>query len=473
MSLAYLIVIIVITIIVNLTTRNKGRVPVLLGISALAVYAFQPALPIRGLDFWLPTATLTLAVLGWVVTTPSEQRSWRKNWPAATVLGGTSLLLGLTRLIGYPLPLTASRPPQLLQILFALALIASAVILLQRTARSGGILLWASIGLILGIFILLKSPVLTAKVSLGLRFLNGQNLQEASALDLRWLGFSYIAFRLLHTIRDRQSARLPPVSLAEYVVYIIFFPSLTAGPIDRIERFIADLRQPRTLSSNNWTEAGRRLIIGFFKKFVVADSLGLIALNGTNAMQVRTTGWTWVLLYAFAFQIYFDFSGYTDIAIGMGRLLGFCLPENFASPYLKPNLTRFWNSWHITLTQWFRAYFFNPLTRALRSAKKPLPIPLVIFITQVLTMALIGLWHGITINFTLWGLWHGLGLFIQNRWSDATRGGYARLSARWQKALNVGGVLLTFHFVTLGWVFFALPGVSATGHVFKLLFGIG
>jgi D-alanyl-lipoteichoic acid acyltransferase DltB (MBOAT superfamily) len=108
-------------------------------------------------------------------------------------------------------------------------------------------------------------------------------------------------------------------------------------------------------------------------------------------------------LYAYAFRS-FRFQRLYDIAIGLGRLLGIKLPENFNSPYLKPNLTQFWNNWHMTLTQWFRAYFFNPVTRALRSGNKPLPIPWIIFITQLATMVLIGL-YGVTWNF-VWG-WHG------------------------------------------------------------------
>jgi alginate O-acetyltransferase complex protein AlgI len=217
------------------------------------------------------------------------------------------------------------------------------------------------------------------------------------------------------------------------------------------------------LKAEDVGQAGKRLLFGMFKKFAVADSLALVALNATNALQVRTAGWAWVLLYAYALQIYFDFSGYTDIAIGLAGLLGIRLPENFKAPYLKSNLTQFWNNWHITLTQWFRTYFFNPVTRSLRSGKKPLPIPAIIFITQMGTMLLIGLWHGATWNFIAWGLWHGVGLFFHNRWSEVTKGGFARIPPRWQKVLNVGGVLLTFHFVALGWVFFALPslGISA------------
>ncbi len=210
-------------------------------------------------------------------------------------------------------------------------------------------------------------------------------------------------------------------------------------------------------------------MLGLFKKFVIADSLALVALNANNAIQVRTSNWAWVLLYAYAFQIFFDFSGYTDIAIGMGGLLGIKLPENFKSPYLKSNLTQFWNSWHMTLTQWFRAYFFYPVTRALRSGKRPLPFQLIMVITQISTMVLIGLWHGVTWNFILWGLWHGLGLFIHNRWAEWTKARFALLPQGWQNMLNAGGVLLTFHYVALGWVFFALPSPTISSRFFQML----
>ena len=188
---------------------------------------------------------------------------------------------------------------------------------------------------------------------------------------------------------------------------------------------------------------------------MIADALALIALNDALAVQARTTGWMWIHLYAYAFQIYFDFSGYTDIAIGIGRLAGIKLPENFLSPYTKPNITQFWNSWHITLTQWIRSYFFNPFSRWMRGYKS-VPMWTMILIGQFLTMVLIGLWHGVTINFLLWGAWHGLGLFVQNRWSDFAKTRITTNNPRLQTALQIGGIVLTFHFVALGWVFFAL-----------------
>ena len=469
MTLDYILIFIGVAVILGVATRTRGRLPVLLAVSALAVYALQPALPERGLDFWLPTVTLGLTVLGWILTTPREQRLWRDNWPAAAILGGIVLALGLTRYLGISLPLTASNPPQTLQILAALVILAGAGFLLWRFSKPGKLILTAAFVFIILVFLLLKVPALSEWTSQVLRGWNGQSTKLASPLDLRWLGFSYIAFRLLHTLRDRQSGRLPAVSLSEYVVYVIFFPALSAGPIDRIERFVGDLRKPLSLTAQDYGEAGERLVLGLFKKFVIADTLALVALNAANATQVRTTGWAWVLLYAYSFQIFFDFSGYTDIAIGLARLLGIKLPENFKAPYLKPNLTQFWNNWHMTLTQWFRTYFFNPVTRALRSGKKKFSIPSIIFITQMGTMVLIGLWHGVTWNFVAWGVWHGLGLFVHNRWSEWTKGRFATLPLAWQKVFNVGGVVLTFHFVAIGWVFFALPSLSVSGQFLQKL----
>ncbi len=471
MTAVYILVFIAAAALLGFVTHDHWRVNLLLAVSALAVYALQPALPVRGLDFYLPTVTLALAALAWILTTPREMRSWRANWPGFAILGGVVLALALTRSLGFSLPLTASRPPQIQMALALLAVAALIGFLLARFTAPGKAALTAAFVFIISLFLFLKVPALSMQAALFLRGLNGQSLTTASALDIRWLGFSYIAFRLLHTLRDRQSGRLPPVSLAEYVTYLVFFPTLAAGPIDRLERFVGDLRRPLVRTAADWGEAGKRLLVGIFKKFALADTLALIAMNGTNALQVHETGWAWVLLYAYSFQLYLDFSGYTDIAIGLGRLLGFKLPENFNAPYLKPNLTQFWNNWHMTLTQWFRAYFFNPVTRALRSARKPLSIPLIIFITQLSTMVLIGLWHGATWNFVLWGLWQGLGLFLHNRWSEWTKARFAALSPRWQKTLNVGGALLTFHFVALSWVFFALPEPAVSLRFFQTLFG--
>lgn len=475
MTLTYILIFTAVALFLGLVMRNRWRVYLLMGISALAVYVLQPALPIRSLDFWLATITLVLTVLGWILTTPSDKLRERNNLVALAILFGIIVFADLTRYLGLEWTLTATLPPKLELLMVFLALAALLLFCVAYFERLSPTLFLASgIILLIGIFLILKIPSLATAVSEVIRYALGRPSTNAAATDLRWIGFSYIAFRLIHTIRDRQSGRLPVVTLPEYVTYVIFFPALTAGPIDRIERFIQDLRRPISLSAEDLSIAGKRLVVGLFKKLVLADSLAIIALNSTNAVQTRTAGWMWVLLYAYTFQIFFDFSGYTDIAIGIGRFLGFRLPENFANPYIKPNLTQFWNSWHMTLTQWFRAYFFNPFTRFLRSSKHPMPVPAMIFLTQISTMILIGLWHGATWNFILWGLWHGVGLFVQNRWSGIIRPWAARLETRpaLKMSLAVVSTFLTFQYVALGWVWFALPDPVSSWHVFLKLFGI-
>ena len=454
---------------------RRKRLPFLLACSVIAVFWFQPSLPVRGLGFWFPFATLAITTTTWAMTAPAGTRLTRANGVTAALLVALILLLGATRYLPADPLLTAGRPPPLTWIVLALA---DAGFLAFLATRGRNLALVAGLTLValVAILVVLKNPTLALWADLGLRRLTGQPITHASLADLQWLGLSYIAFRLMHPIRDRQTGRLPPVELAEYVTYVIFFPSLVAGPIDRLERFIQDMRGPLPPAQEAMRNGGWRMATGLFKKFVVADGLALIALNATNALQVRGAGWAWVLLYAYALRIYFDFSGYTDIAIGLGQWLGVRLPDNFSAPYLQPNLTQFWNRWHMTLTQWFRAYVFNPLTRRLRGGPRPMPVAATILVTQVVTMLLIGMWHGVTWNFALWGLWHGLGLFAHNRWGEYVRrrdaaAGHPPARRGLPQAL---GVLLTFNYVALGWVFFALPSpAQSLGFMLKLVGAAG
>ena len=449
------------------------RMYLLLASSVLAVYWFQPALPIRSFDFWLPSLSLALTILTWLVTSPPGSWRLRPNVIGLSIIVGLVTLIDLSR---YLLPepvLTATTPPQFILYLLFVAILAVGISLLCFLSRRSSWALTFVILLIVTILVILKSPALSLQASILLRTLANRPIETAAFTDLRWLGFSYIAFRLIHVLRDRQMGRLPELSLPEFGTYVVFFPALAAGPIDRAERFSQDLRKDFSLTQDETLLAGQRLFLGLFKKFVIADTLAIIALNDALATQVRTTGWMWVVVYAYAFQIYFDFSGYTDIAIGIARLVGIRLPENFAAPYIKPNLTQFWNSWHMSLTQWFRSYFFHPFNRWMRSLKN-IPAWTMIFLGQVATMLLIGLWHGITLNFILWGLWHGIGLFLQNRWSEFIRTRYSNIgqNPRLQSLLQIGGVLLTFHFVALGWVFFALSDPAVSWQVLSKLLGM-
>ena len=412
-------------------------------------------------------------MLAWAITAPPEARGLRSNWPGLAVLCGAILLVAFSK----SLPWTRDFFPASASLVLAggaLAVFVGLAVGLSFIKTQSRLLLGVAALGILAIFIFLKSPGLSERLLTFIGDWRGRTLDDSAAFNIAWLGYSYIAFRLLHTLRDRQSGVLPAVGLAEYVNYAIFFPSFTAGPIDRLERFVKDLRAPLPLKNDDWLFAGQRLAAGLFKKFFVADLLALVSITDALVGQARSPGWLWLELCAYSFRIYFDFSGYTDIAIGMARLMRVRLPENFAAPFLKPNLAQFWSAWHITLTQWFRAYFFNPFTRSLRTSKLVLPTWLIILLTQVGTMLLIGLWHGLTWNFALWGLWHGLGLFLQNRWSEFLRLRFPDLGAgRAARAFfRVTGVLLTFAYFTLGLVFFALSMPQLSFAALMKLFGM-
>src|SRR5688572_27164036 len=465
---------ILIALLIGALTRSARtlRLYLLLGFSILAVYWFQPALPLRSFDFWLPSLSLALTVLTWLIISPSGALRLRENLAGLAITVGLATVIDLSR---YVLPdpvITATTPPQLFQYFGFLLLVGLALASFGWISRRQTWTISSTIILLIAILIILKTPALSLQTSILFRTLANRPIENAAFTDLRWLGFSYIAFRLIHVLRDKQTGRLPELSLPEFGTYVVFFPALVAGPIDRAERFSQDLRREFSLTQDETLLGGQRIFLGLFKKFVIADTLAMIALNDALATQVRTTGWMWVIVYAYAFQIYFDFSGYTDIAIGIARLVGIKLPENFAAPYTRPNLTQFWNNWHMTLTQWFRSYFFNPFNRWIRGYKN-IPAWAMILIGQLATMLLIGLWHGITLNFIFWGIWHGLGLFLQNRWSDFVRTRFPAMGQNQglQPALQVSGILLTFHFVALGWVFFALSNPSLSWQVFMKLFG--
>ena len=452
---------------------KRGRSLALLAGSTIAIYLLQPVQSPTNLTFWFPTFTLLLTIFSWQVTMPSDDVGWRQNLPALLVMAGVVILMGANRYIHFE-KVFITETPRLRWIALVVVLMISFALPVMRFRkfqyRFSAMLV---IGLI-ALLVIIKIPSAVTGIYQAVLSIRGKE-SSVGLTYFSWLGFSYIAFRLIHTLLDRMAGRLPSVSLSEYVNYALFFPTFVAGPIDRIEHFTPDLNTHIALDRSGWLDAGKRFVLGLFKKFVLADGLAWMALNGTFTRDIHSAGWMWLLLYAYSLRIYFDFSGYTDIAIGLGRFLGIRLPENFSSPYLKPNLTMFWNSWHITLTQWFRSYFSNPLMRTLRTHHWHLPAYSVILITQLGTMVLIGLWHGITINFVLWGVWHGIGLFVQNRWSEFARGRFVPdlASGGLQFALKTVGIFITFNFVSLGWLFFMLPTPDLSWNAMTKLFGMG
>lgn len=278
-----------------------------------------------------------------------------------------------------------------------------------------------------------------------------------------WVGLSYLLFRLIHVLID--SKRLPDLSITDLTAYALFPPALVAGPIHRADKFLPQIDQPHyPVSNHTAVDCLWRISLGAFKKLVLANALALFALSsavGNNRDLPR--GLLLIAVLAYGFMLYFDFAGYSDIAIGVAGLFGVTLPENFANPYVQPNITRFWQAWHITLSSWLRDYIFFPLSRTLlgrfgRRFSAP-----IMAVAHLVTMIIAGLWHGFGTGFIAWGAWHGIGLFAHAQWSNIARQRNIQIP-------TVIGIGLTFVFVMIGWVFFALPDFSSALSVLRRIF---
>lgn len=443
-------------------------------VSLLAIYWFQPLSPIRTIDYWFPTIILLLAILGWLVLNKDQSILVKENRISFALLFIFFFLALISESLGIYIFNPIVSFPGRASLIFTIVLGILFYLSLESKYENNKYVFIFLLALILGIFIILKSQYLSLLASQFLRQLSGQLKSLSSADEIVWVGYSYFSFRLLHILFDRKRIKDLKLTLREYISYLIFFPAFIAGPIDRVEHFAEQLRSERKNKLSDEFIAGLfRITKGFFYKFIIADSLALISLNSHSIYQLNNSWWTWILVYSYALRLFFDFAGYTDIAIGMGRLAGIELPENFRQPYFSRNITIFWNKWHITLTQWFRTYYFNPVTRFLRTRFGALKPGTVIMITQISTMLLIGLWHGINWNFVFWGLWNGIGLFIHNRWSSLVLPKFGRFRKLFETRLGAAiSVLFTFNYIALGWVWFALPTLQDSLVVFERLLGL-
>ena len=283
------------------------------------------------------------------------------------------------------------------------------------------------------------------------------------------LGFSYLSFELLHVIVERRRGRITSVAFVDLLAYAFFLPCRIAGPIRRFPDFTAAVGQARA-SADNVYAGVLRILIGLAKKLVIADTL---ALTCAELVQGSVIGQrhAWTIVLAYTFRIYFDFSAYSDLAIGFSRLLGITVPENFSYPYLAVNIREFWNRWHITLSHWVRDYVFVPAGRALFGTfLRPWP-GLIATVSYVVTFLIVGAWHGMTGAFLVWGAYHGLLLsahhvirtkippFISDR---------AWYRSRLASAVSAA---VTFAFVTVGWVPFMTDLATARKLLVVMFFG--
>jgi alginate O-acetyltransferase complex protein AlgI len=277
------------------------------------------------------------------------------------------------------------------------------------------------------------------------------------------LGVSFVTFTLtayvVDVYRGTFQGRASPTTLTGYV---LFFPHLIAGPILRPIELIPQLWRSRSAWTAHFYAGLAIFTVGLVKKLVFADQIAAM-VDAAYKADVLSAPAAWLAIYGFSMQIYCDFSGYTDMAIGIALLIGIRLPNNFLRPYGAFSLIDFWRRWHITLSFWLRDYLYIPLggnrTGRVRT-----------YVNMIITMTLGGLWHGANWTFVIWGVLHGIGVALVHLVRDLLHRAGIKTKPRWW---NIVALILTFHFVTLLWVFFRAPSLSKAGAMLASAFAGG
>ncbi|MDD5431430.1 MAG: MBOAT family protein [Candidatus Omnitrophica bacterium] len=280
------------------------------------------------------------------------------------------------------------------------------------------------------------------------------------------LGISFFTFEFVHCIVDRKKGRIENLNPKDYAAFIMFFPTMVSGPIKRYQQFNHQFSS--SFSFENMYIGLARITKGLAKKIILADNFSLIADRLTAAdfssHWVHYPKELWIGIIAYSFKIYYDFSGYSDIAIGSAKLFGINVPENFNSPYLKTNIGLFWKNWHISLYKWLVDYIFIPL-----GGSKV--ILLFILLNTCFVMMISGLWHGAQWHFVAWGLYNGILLVLYRLYRYFIVEKYSLMQRAWYNSLPVKAVsiLITFILVSLGWVLFVCDFDRAAA-VYKAIF---
>lgn len=278
------------------------------------------------------------------------------------------------------------------------------------------------------------------------------NIFGAGFLDFRNIflpvGISFFVFQSMsYTIDVYRGVIRPLDRWIDYMFYLSFFPQLVAGPIVRARDFIPQIRQPLRVTRRMFGLGVAFIIIGLIKKAIISDYISLNFVDRIFDDPALYSGMECLAaVYGYALQIYCDFSGYSDMAIGLALLLGFRFPKNFDAPYHSATITEFWRRWHISLSMWLRDYLYISLGGNRKGRLRT-------YFNLLVTMVLGGLWHGAAIRFVLWGTLHGVALALHKLWLSVVPG--AKVSGYQMHPLSrLAGILVTFHLVCFGWLLF-------------------
>ncbi|HYF69910.1 MAG TPA: MBOAT family protein [Ohtaekwangia sp.] len=273
------------------------------------------------------------------------------------------------------------------------------------------------------------------------------------------VGISFFTFQSLSYTIDVYRGNLKPVNnILDYAFYLSFFPQLVAGPIVRAADFLPQIHKPTFVSKEMLGRGVFLIFTGLFKKAVISDYISINFVDRVFDAPLLYTGFeNLVAMYGYALQIYCDFSGYSDMAIGIALLLGFHFNINFNSPYQSLNISEFWRRWHISLSSWLRDYLYISLGGNRKGKVRT-------YINLMITMLLGGLWHGASWKFVIWGGLHGLALAVHKAIAPFTSVAFRG------KVWDIFSVLLTFHFVCFCWLFFRAPSIHAVGEMLNQVF---
>jgi len=262
-------------------------------------------------------------------------------------------------------------------------------------------------------------------------------------LGINFTGLSFLVFVILAYLFDVYNQLIAPErNVWKFLFHAFFFPKVVSGPIMRYEQTSGQLESFHI----DIKEGVLRFIVGLAKKMLLANPLGIITDSVFNiSAGTITPAIAWMGAICYALQIYYDFSGYSDMAIGLGRFFGFNIPENFNYPYLATSVTNFWRRWHITLSNWFRDYVFLPLEVSRRKS----PIKWLQYLNIMIVFGLVGLWHGLDWTFIIWGLLHGFCISLE-----------ALFKNRYKKSPGALKRVYTLTILVIGWVFFRSPTVQ-------------
>ena len=289
-------------------------------------------------------------------------------------------------------------------------------------------------------------------------FWNSQN--EFQPLDIFLpVGVSFFTFQSLSYTLDIYRGHLKPVDhILDYAFFVSFFPQLVAGPIVRAADFLPQIHKPTIVTREMFGRAVFLIATGLFKKAVISD---YISVNFIDRVFESPTLYSGIenlfAVYGYALQIYCDFSGYSDMAIGIALLLGFHFPLNFNAPYQSRNITEFWRRWHISLSTWLRDYLYISLGGNRKGKMRT-------YVNQMITMLLGGLWHGASWRFIIWGSLHGLALAVHKIFRSWTMP-EEQNSGKATVVSNIINVVLTFHFVCFCWIFFRAANMQTVSEM--------